>query len=80
MNYPITQIEFKKLFSTEKQCHSYLNSLRYENLNYYLDEYAFRYNRRRAKSRGYLFYVLLKQSVLHKPVYECEILKTELKQ
>jgi len=51
-----------------------------ENLNYYLDEYAFRYNRRRAKSRGYLFYVLLKQAVLHKPVSECEILKTELKQ
>ena len=41
-----------------------------EQLNYYLDEYVFRYNRRKSKSRGYLFYVLLKQAVLHEPVYE----------
>jgi len=31
MNYPTTQIEFEKLFSTEEQCQSYLTSLRYEN-------------------------------------------------
>jgi len=40
-----------------------------EYLAYYLDEYAFRYNRRNAKSRGLLFYILLKQAILNKPVY-----------
>ena len=39
-------------------------------LEYYLDEYTFRYNRRKAKSRGLLFYILLKQAVLNKPIYE----------
>ncbi len=48
-----------------------------EQLNYYLDEYAFRYNRRKSKSRGYLFYVLLKQAVLHEPVYEIELVKPQ---
>ena len=38
-------------------------------LNYYLDEYAFRYNRRKSNSRSYLFYVLLRQAVLHEPIY-----------
>ena len=48
-----------------------------EQLNYYLNEYAFRYNRRKSKSRGYLFYVLLKQAVLHAPVYEIELVKPQ---
>ena len=39
-------------------------------LSYYLDEYTFRYNRRKSNSRGLLFYTLLKQAVLNKPIYE----------
>lgn len=39
-------------------------------LNYYLDEFTFRYNRRKSNSRGLLFYVLLRQAILHKPIYE----------
>jgi hypothetical protein len=34
-----------------------------EHLPYYLDEYTFRFNRRRSKARGMLFYRLLQQSV-----------------
>ena len=34
-----------------------------EHLQYYLDEFAFRFNRRRSKARGMLFYRLLQQSV-----------------
>jgi len=34
-----------------------------DNLQYYLDEFAFRFNRRRSKARGMLFYRLLQQSV-----------------
>jgi transposase-like protein len=48
-----------------------------EKLNYYLDEYTFRYNRRKSKSRGYLFYVLLKQAVLHEPVYAKDLVESE---
>jgi len=37
-------------------------------LEYYLDEYTFRYNRRRSRARGMLFYRLLQQSVRIDPV------------
>jgi hypothetical protein len=36
-------------------------------LPYYLDEYTFRFNRRRARSRGLLFYRLLQQAVNTEP-------------
>ncbi len=34
-----------------------------EHLDYYLDEYTFRFNRRKSRSRGKLFYRLLQQAV-----------------
>ena len=37
-------------------------------LDYYLDEFAFRFNRRTSRSRGLLFYRLLQQAVMTKPV------------
>ena len=37
-------------------------------LDYYLDEYVFRFNRRSSRSRGLLFHRLLKQAVVTKPV------------
>ncbi len=37
-------------------------------LDYYLDEFVFRFNRRTARSRGLLFYRLLQQAVITKPV------------
>jgi transposase-like protein len=39
-----------------------------EYLSYYLDEYTFRYNRRKSNSRGLLFQRLTEQGVLHEPV------------
>ena len=38
-----------------------------EHLQYYLDEFAFRFNRRRSRARGLLFYRLLQQSVTTDP-------------
>lgn len=38
-----------------------------QNLPYYLDEYAFRFNRRRSAARGMLFYRLLQQAVATDP-------------
>jgi len=44
---------------------SYLNK---NKLEYYLDEYVFRYNRRTSKSRGLLFSRLVEQAVISSPV------------
>ena len=40
----------------------------YDHLDYYLDEFTFRFNRRRSASRGKLFYRLLQQAVQIDPV------------
>ena len=37
-------------------------------LRYYLDEYTFRFNRRKARSRGKLFYELIRQALLVSPM------------
>ena len=37
-------------------------------LDYYLDEFVFRFNRRTSRSRGLLFYRLLQQAVMTEPV------------
>ena len=39
-----------------------------EYIGYYLDEYTFRFNRRKSKSRGMLFYRLLQNAVQVAPV------------
>ncbi len=44
-----------------------------EQLDYYLDEFAFRFNRRTSRSRGLLFYRLLEQAVVTEPVTYQEI-------
>lgn len=38
-------------------------AVRYEHLDYYLDKYSFRFNRRSSKARGFLFYRLMEQAV-----------------
>lgn len=50
---------------------SYLNK---NKLEYYLDEYAFRYNRRTSTSRGLLFLRLIEQAVSESPVSYKEII------
>jgi transposase-like protein len=39
----------------------------HEHLDYYLDEFTFRFNRRRSRSRGKLFYRLVQQAVAVNP-------------
>lgn len=43
-------------------------AVRMSHLDYYLDEYTFRFNRRTSKSRGKLFYRLMQQAVAIDPV------------
>ena len=40
----------------------------HSHLDYYLDEFTFRFNRRRSRSRGLLFYRLIEQALATKPV------------
>jgi transposase-like protein len=50
---------------------TYQGAVSREHLNYYLDEYTFRFNRRTSRSRGLLFYRLLEQAVqtAHTPTH-----------
>jgi hypothetical protein len=43
-------------------------SVKPKQLDYYLDEFTFRFNRRTSRSRGLLFYRLLEQAVVTEPV------------
>jgi len=43
-------------------------AISHEHLDYYLDEFTFRFNRRTSKSRGKLFYRLVQQAVQVNPV------------
>jgi len=47
---------------------TYQGAVRPVQLNYYLDEFTFRFNRRTSASRGKLFYRLVQQSVLADPL------------
>mgnify|MGYP001812326179 FL=1 len=49
-------------------------AVRQRQLDYYLDEYAFRFNRRTSKSRGLLFHRLMQQAVQIDPVPYRDIL------
>jgi transposase-like protein len=48
---------------------TYQGAVRPAHLDYYLDEYTFRFNRRKSNSRGKLFYRLMQQAVIAEPVY-----------
>ena len=43
-------------------------AVRRSHLDYYLDEFVFRFNRRTSKSRGKLFYRMIQQAVQIKPI------------
>lgn len=47
---------------------TYQGAVREQHIDYYLDEYTFRFNRRTSASRGKLFYRLVQQAILVDPV------------
>jgi hypothetical protein len=46
-------------------------------LDYYLDEYTFRFNRRSSQSRGLLFYRLMQHAVALQPISYQEIVENQ---
>jgi transposase-like protein len=57
---------------------TYQGAVRPNQLDYYLDEYTFRFNRRKSAARGKLFYRLLQQAVITAPIPGCEIIGGDL--
>lgn len=51
-----------------------------KHLEYYLDEYTFRFNRRTARSRGLLFYRLVEQAVVTVPLPYYQVVKRTKKE
>jgi hypothetical protein len=51
----------------------------HKHLDYYLDEFTFRFNRRRSKSRGKLFFRLVQQALAVEPVPLARILHPGVK-
>ena len=51
-------------------------AVRFDHLDYYLDEFTFRFNRRRSRSRGKLFFRLLQQAVAVEPATYASIIRT----
>jgi len=60
--HPIASLLKRWLIGTHQ------GAVRHEHLDYYLDEYTFRFNRRSSKARGLLFHRLVEQAVQIKPV------------
>jgi transposase-like protein len=52
---------------------TYQGAVREQHLDYYLDEYTFRFNRRTSGSRGKLFYRLVQQAMMVDPVSASQI-------
>jgi len=52
----------------------------HKHLDYYLDEFTFRFNRRRSKSRGKLFFRLAQQAVAVEPVTRRHLVHPDAKQ
>jgi transposase-like protein len=51
-------------------------AVRFEHLDYYLDEFTFRFNRRRSRSRGKLFFRLVQQAVAVEPAPYTSIIRS----
>lgn len=52
---------------------TYQGGVHLSHLDYYLDEYTFRFNRRTSRSRGKLFYRLVQQAITISPVFAKDI-------
>jgi transposase-like protein len=52
-------------------------AVRPEQLDHYLDEFVFRFNRRTSRSRGLLFYRMLEQALVTEPVTYAQIARKE---
>jgi transposase-like protein len=52
----------------------------HKHLDYYLDEFTFRFNRRRSRSRGKLFFRLAQQAVAADPVTRHQIVHPEIEE
>ena len=57
---------------------TYQGAVQFQHLEYYLDEFTFRFNRRTSTSRGKLFYRLIQQAVVTDPIISCNLIPWKL--
>jgi hypothetical protein len=74
-DFPKTILEFEKRLTQKRRwlLKTYQGAVRTSHLDYYLDEYTFRFNRRASSSCGKLFYRLIQQAAVIAPLKGCEI-------
>jgi hypothetical protein len=70
-DYPRNLKEFDVRFRNEE------GAVSHKHLDYYLDEFTFRFNRRRSKNRGKLFFDLVQQALVVELVFLARILRPE---
>lgn len=56
---------------------TYQGAVSHERIDYYLDEFVFRFNRRTSRHRGKLFYRLLQQAVAIEPITYDELIRNK---
>ena len=61
-------------YNTEQLIGTLQGSYSREHIEYYYDEFTFRFNRRNSNSRGMLFYRLLQNAVQLQPVTYTDII------
>ncbi len=79
-DYPRTYQEFLEWFAALLKrwlMSTHQGSVSGKHLDYYLDEYTFRFNRRSSQSRGMLFYRLMEQAVVTAPLPYRQIVQRE---
>jgi ISXO2-like transposase domain len=88
-DYPRTISEFKTLPRVHRVAAllkrwllgTHQGAISYQHLPYYLDEFTFRFNRRRSRNRGKLLFRLVQQALATEPVpYESITHRTDLPQ
>lgn len=50
-----------------------------DRLQKYLDEFSFRYNRRKSKSRGLLFHRIIEQAMIREPILSTDVIGNKTK-
>ena len=62
-----TSVSFNRACSSAGCSAAHQGAVSHDQLDYYLDEFTFRFNRRRSRHRGLLFYRLLEGAVATEP-------------
>jgi len=89
MEYPKNQMEFDRTFAHEDDCVKYLIEVKWplgthqnytsqDRLQKYLDEFSFRYNRRKSNRRGLLHHRIIEQTMIWEPILSRDVFENKI--